>query len=102
MTKQQELDLLEEAVLQDLFGGTSADKMVINLGLFKIDLSPRVQRGIDALEAYLSPLFDEDGTLNGSTIKTAVDVNLPDGKIRPVELYRKFSPLVVKIKEILL
>lgn len=101
MTKQEELDLLEEAVLQDLFGGTSVNKMVVNLGLFKIDLSPRVQKGIDALEAYLSPLLDEDGTLNGSTIKTAVNVNLPDGKIRPVELYRKFSPLVVKIKEIL-
>lgn len=71
-------------------------------------------RVIGALAAQIAKLESERYTDNvglelykqtvaeNSTIKTAVNVNLPNGKIRPVELYRKFSPLIAKIKEILL
>lgn len=104
MTKQEELDLLESEILNDLFGGVSADKMVIGAGLFKIDLSGRVQKMIDELESVLLPVMDDKGLISTKDIKAVLNVDpavlsaLPDKNFRPVEAYRRISPIIKILK----
>ena len=108
MTRQEELDLLETEMLNDLFGGVSADKMVIGVGLFKIDLSGKVQRMIDELESVLLPVMDERGLVLAKDIRSVLNIDpsilsaIPDKKFRPVEAYRLLSPMVKRIKGMLI
>lgn len=100
--QQMELDLFEKKVLTDLFGGYNAENFVINFGIFKYDLSGRVQKYISLFEDLAVPYMDEQGLINGEKIKTILQdkykVLVPDSKFRLVDVYSNISPLISKLK----
>ena len=99
--KQAELDLFEQAVLTDLFGGASSEHMTFGSGIFKVNISDHVQRYIDKFENLVLPLMDDQGRIEGLKIKQYLLGNLavivPDGKFRLIEIYRQAAPLIRKI-----
>ena len=98
--KQQELDFVEQQVLTDIFGGYTQDKFVYRLGLFKIDLTPRVQKAIVDFENLIKPMMDNEGFLDTSHIKSFINeayINIPDGKYRLIDIYRRGQPLLTSI-----
>lgn len=103
MTKQNALDELEAAVLDDIFGGHTAEAMSVRIGLLNINLTGKAQKIINEMEAFLTPILDDNGfvsvqkmTENGIQIPDFI--SMPDAKFRPIDLYRIFSPVVRKIK----
>lgn len=103
MTKQNALDELEAAILDDIFGGHTAESMSVRVGLLNINLTGKAQKIINEMEAFLAPVLDDNGfvsvqkmTENGIQIPDFI--SMPDAKFRPIELYRIFSPVVRKIK----
>lgn len=89
--KQDELDLLEREILKDIFGGSTPDKFVIRYGIFKYDLSSKIQSYINKLEGFMSPLMDENGLMDVEEVKQYL--KLPEQfsarkKFRPVDFYR--------------
>lgn len=89
--KQEELDLLEREILQDIFGGSTPDKFIFKYGVFKYDLSPKVQTYIDKFESIIGPLMDDSGLMDVEDIKKYI--RLPEAfsankKFRPVDFYR--------------
>lgn len=98
--RQQELDFMEQQVLTDIFGGFTADKFVYRFGFMKIDLAPKVQKTITDFENFIKPLLEEDGTLDVGKIKQYVNeqyIQLPDGKYRLIDIYRKCQPFLTSI-----
>jgi hypothetical protein len=98
--KQQELDFMEQQVLTDIFGGFTADKFVYRFGFMKIDLAPKVQKAITDFENFIKPLLEEDGTLDVGKIKQYVNeqyIQLPDGKYRLIDIYRRCQPFLTSI-----
>lgn len=98
--KQQELDFVEQQVLTDIFGGYTQDKFVYRFGLFKIDLTPRVQKAIEDFENLIKPMMDDEGFLDTSHIKSFINeayINIPDGKYRLIDIYRRGQPLLTSI-----
>lgn len=103
--KQLELDLAEQQLLTDLFGGYTPDKFVIKLGIFKYDFSHKVQKVLNDFESIVKPAMDEKGMIDltelGKHFATGF-INLPEGKYRPIELYSKIQPLVAGLKDYIL
>lgn len=100
--KQQELDLAEQQMLTDIFGGYTPDKFVLRVGFFKYDLSPKVQKVLNDFENIAKPMMNEQGQIDLSQLRkyVAIDyINIPDGLYRPIELYRKIQPLVAGLKD---
>jgi hypothetical protein len=100
--KQQELDLAEQQMLTDIFGGYTPDKFVLRVGFFKYDLSPKVQKILNDFENIAKPMMNEQGQIDLSQLRkyVAIDyINIPDGLYRPIELYRKIQPLVAGLKD---
>lgn len=100
--KQQELDLAEQQMLTDIFGGYTPDKFVLRVGFFKYDLSPKVQKLLNDFENIVKPMMNEQGQIDLSQLRkyVAIDyINIPDGLYRPIELYRKIQPLVAGLKD---
>lgn len=100
--KQQELDLVEQQMLTDIFGGYTQDKFVLRIGFFKYDLSPKVQKVLNDFERIAKPMMNEQGQIDLSQLRkyVATDyVNIPDGFYRPIELYSKIQPLVTGLKD---
>lgn len=100
--KQQELDLAEQQMLTDIFGGYTPDKFVLRVGFFKYDLSPKVQKILNDFENVAKPMMNEQGQIDLSQLRkyVATDyINIPDGLYRPIELYRKIQPLVAGLKD---
>lgn len=100
--KQQELDLAEQQMLTDIFGGYTPDKFVLRIGFFKYDLSPKVQKMLNDFENIAKPMMNEQGQIDLSQLRkyVATDyIHIPDGFYRPIELYRKIQPLVAGLKE---
>jgi hypothetical protein len=98
--KQQELDFMEQQILTDIFGGFTADKFVYRFGFMKIDLAPKVQKAITDFENFIKPLLEEDGTLDVGKIKQYVNeqyIQLPDGKYRLIDIYRRCQPFLTSI-----
>lgn len=98
--KQQELDFMEQQILTDIFGGFTADKFVYRFGFMKIDLAPKVQKAITDFETFIKPMLEEDGTLDVGKIKQYVNeqyIQLPDGKYRLIDIYRKCQPFLTSI-----
>lgn len=103
--KQLELDLVEQQILTDIFGGYTPDKFILRAGIFKYDLSPKVQKVLNDFESIVKPLMNEQGQISLSDLRkyVATDfINLPDGLYRPIELYRKIQPLVAGLKDYIL
>lgn len=103
--KQLELDLAEQQMLTDIFGGYTPDKFILRAGIFKYDLSSKVQKVLNDFESVVKPIMNEQGQINLSELRryVAVDfINLPDGLYRPIELYRKIQPLVAGLKDYIL
>ena len=103
MTKQNALDELEAAILDDIFGGHTAESMSVRVGLLNINLTGKAQKIINEMEAFLAPVLDDEGfvsirKITESGIQIPDFINMPNTKIRPIELYRIFSPVVRKIK----
>ncbi len=103
MTKQDALDELETAVLDDIFGGHTVEAMNVRVGLLNINLAGKAQKLINELEAFLSPVLDDDGSVSiqkmtENGIQIPDFISMPQAKFRPVDLYRMFSPAVRKIK----
>lgn len=102
---QEELDLFEQQVLTDLFGGYTADKFVIKFGIFKYDLTPKIQKTIADFETFVKPFMNSDGYVDGTQIKKYISIpylQIPDRLFRPIELYREIQPLLLKLKGYLL
>lgn len=98
--KQQELDIVEQQVLTDIFGGYTSDHLIYRFGFLKIDLSPKVQRLIKDFEGFVKPLMTEDGYIDSSEVKKYVNeqvINIPDGKYRLIEVYRKYQPFLLTV-----
>ena len=103
--KQQELDLAEQQILTDIFGGYTPDKFILRAGIFKYDLSGKVQKVLNDLERVVKPLMNDEGQINLAELRKyfATDfINLPEGLYRPIELYRKIQPLVAGLKDYIL
>ena len=99
-TKQQELDFVEQQLLTDIFGGYTSDRFVFRYGFFKLDLSAKVQKAINDFEGFVKPLMDEDGLIDSANIKKYLNenlINLPDGKYRLIDVYRKAQPFLSSI-----
>jgi hypothetical protein len=91
-------------VLTDIFGGYTQDKFVYRFGLFKIDLTPRVQKAIGDFENLVKPMMDDEGFLDTSHIKSFINeayINIPDGKYRLIDIYRRGQPLLTSIMKYL-
>ena len=102
--KQQELDFVEQQVLTDIFGGYTQDKFVYRFGLFKIDLTPRVQKAIGDFENLIKPMMDDEGFLDTSHIKSFINeayINIPDGKYRLIDIHRRGQPLLTAVMKYL-
>lgn len=100
--KQLELDLAEQQMLTDIFGGYTPDKLVFRFGFLKYDLSPKVQKVLNDLEKVVKPIMNEQGQVDLSELRkrVAVDfINIPDGLYRPIELYGMVRPLVAGLKD---
>ena len=100
--KQLELDLVEQQMLTDLFGGYTPDKFVIKVGIFKYDLSPKVQKVLNDFEKIVKPMMTDEGKINLAELRQHIAseyINLPDGVYRPIELYRKIQPVIGGLKE---
>ena len=99
--KQAELDVVEQKILTELFGGYSPDNMVIKKGIFKIDVSNDVQKYINMFEEFIKPLMDEQGYLNGAELKQYIDSKiswmLPNGNFRIGDIYDLIAPLAKQI-----
>jgi hypothetical protein len=66
----------------------------------KIDLAPKVQKAITDFENFIKPLLEEDGTLDVGKIKQYVNeqyIQLPDGKYRLIDIYRRCQPFLTSI-----
>lgn len=103
--KQQELDLAEQQILTDIFGGYTPDKFILRAGIFKYDLSGKVQKVLNDFERVVKPLMNDEGQINLAELRKyfATDfINLPEGLYRPIELYRKIQPLVAGLKDYIL
>lgn len=103
--KQQELDLAEQQILTDIFGGYTPDKFILRAGIFKYDLSGKVQKVLNDFERVVKPLMNDEGQINLADLRKyfATDfINLPEGLYRPIELYRKIQPLVAGFKDYIL
>jgi hypothetical protein len=102
--KQQELDFVEQQILTDIFGGYTADKFVYRFGFLKIDLEPKVQKLITDFEDFIKPYMEEDGSVDVSKIKKYVNeqyINMPDGRYRLIDIYRKGQPFLTTIMKYL-
>ena len=99
--KQAELDIVEQKILTELFGGYSPDNMIIKKGIFKIDISGDVQKYINMFEEFIKPLMDEQGYLNGAELRQYIDSKiswmLPIGKFRIGDVYDLIAPLAKRI-----
>ena len=99
--KQAELDIVEQKILTELFGGYSPDNMVIKKGIFKIDVSSDVQKYINMFEEFIKPLMNEQGYLNGAELKQYIDSKiswmLPNGDFRIGDVYDVIVPLAKRI-----
>lgn len=103
--KQLELDLVEQQILTDIFGGYTPDKFVLRAGIFKYDLSGKVQKVLNDFERVVKPLMNDEGKINLADLSkhfVADFINLPDGLYRPIELYSKIQPLVAGLKDYIL
>lgn len=102
---QKELDLFEQQVLTDLFGGYTADKFVMKVGIFKYDLTPKIQKTIADFETFIKPFMNSEGYIDGTQIKKYISIpylQIPDRLFRPIELYREIQPLLLNLKGYLL
>lgn len=98
--KQQELDFVEQQVLTDIFGGYTPDRFVYRFGLFKIDLTSKVQKAIGDFESLVKPMMDDEGYLDTSHIRSYVNenlINIPEGRYRLIDIYRKGQPLLTTV-----
>ena len=103
--KQLELDLAEQQMLTDIFGGYTPDKFVIKIGIFKYHLSPKIQKVLNDFENTVKPMMTDEGKVDLSQLRkyiTSDYINIPDGLYRPIELYRKIQPLVGGLKDYIL
>lgn len=101
--KQHELDLVEQKILTDIFGGYSPEYFKINIaGIFTKDLSEYVQKYIFLFEETIKPFMDEQGMIDGqklkSIIKPEIAKYIPEMKFRPKDIYDILQPLIIKIK----
>lgn len=101
--QQIECDVFEKKVLTDIFGGYNTENMTINFGIFKYDLSSKVQKYISLFEEIAVPYMDEQGLIDGAKIKPLLQdkyqVLVPDSKFRLVDIYSNISPLIGRIKQ---
>lgn len=99
--KQAELDVVEQKILTELFGGYSPENMIIKKGIFKIDVSGDVQKYINMFEEFIKPMMDEQGYLNGAELKQYIDSKiswmLPNGNFRIGDVYDLIAPLAKRI-----
>ena len=103
--KQLELDLAEQQMLTDIFGGYTPDKFVIKVGIFKYDLSPKVQKVLNDFEKIAKPMMDDEGKIDLTELRRYISseyINIPEGRYRPIELYKKIQPFIGGLKDYIL
>lgn len=99
--KQTELDIVEQKILTELFGGYSPENMVLKKGIFKINVADDVQKYINMFEDFVKPLMDDQGYINGAELKQYIDSKiswmLPNGNFRLGDVYDLIAPLAKRV-----
>lgn len=99
--KQTELDIVEQKILTELFGGYSPENMVLKKGIFKINVADDVQKYINMFEDFVKPLMDDQGYINGAELKQYIDSKiswmLPNGNFRLGDVYDLIAPFAKRI-----
>jgi hypothetical protein len=99
--KQTELDIVEQKILTELFGGYSPENMVLKKGIFKINVADDVQKYINMFEDFVKPLMDDQGYINGAELKQYIDSKiswmLPNGNFRLGDVYDLIAPIAKRI-----
>lgn len=96
--QQTELDIFEEAVLNDLWGGTTPTaKANVVMAFAGIDLNKIIQK----FEAFTKPFMTDQGLVKGSLLKAAASLKypkfaemIPESDFRLIEAYQTVAPLV--------
>lgn len=97
---QQELNLVEQNILTDIFGGYTPEHFVYRYGLLKLNVAPKVQKLIDKFESFMKPLMDEHGYIDNASVQSFLNeeiIKLPEGKHRLIELYQQYQPYFLTI-----
>jgi hypothetical protein len=99
--KQAELDIVEQKILTELFGGYNPENMVLKKGIFKINVAEDVQKYINMFEDLVKPFMNDQGLLNGAELKQYIDSKiawmLPNGNFRIGDVYDLIIPIVKQI-----
>lgn len=98
--KQHELDVFEEAVLNDLWGGTKPTAKA-NVAMAFAGVDP--QNVINGFEAVIKPIMTEQGLVKGSLLKDLISLKypkvlnwmiIPEEEFRLIDEYQGLSPFV--------
>lgn len=95
--KQDELDLMEREILTDFFGGTSRENFIMKFGIFKYDLSSKIQKYINKMEDLLNPIMDDNGMIDVDEVRKYISLPAEftaKKQFRPVEFYRTIRPMI--------
>lgn len=100
---QQELNLVEQAVLTDIFGGYAPENFVYRYGILKFNIAPKVQKFINKFEELIKPVMDDKGYIDTSIVQGFLNdefIKLPVGKYRLIELYSQYQPYFINLLSI--
>lgn len=99
---EEQLDKVEQAILTDIFGGYSKEHLAIKYGIFKFDISDKVQRVINDFEDKVKPFLDSQGNIQPELVKRYLPfINIKDEPIELMELYQTLKPLLAGLKDYL-
>ena len=96
-----ELERFWFKILDDLFGGHQRENLVIQKGIFKYDMYPKVQTFIDTYEPVLKSLINERGYIDTSSLNIPY-ISLPKDEVRLSGLYEAIRPVLLNVRSILL
>ena len=98
---QRELDLFEQKVLTDLFGGYTQDHFTINVGIFKYNFGYKLQKIITEFENMVRPFMTPEGYVDGSKLRSVITIpgiDIPDRLFKLSDIYYELQPILLKLK----
>lgn len=98
---QKELDLFEQRVLTDLFGGYTQDHFIIKAGIFKYNFGYKLQQIITEFENMVKPFMTPEGYVDGSKLRSIITIpglEIPDRLFKFSDIYYQLQPILLKLK----
>lgn len=102
---EQDLENFWYNILDDLFGGHKREDLVLQRGIFRYDMFPKVQGFIDTYEPMIKSVMDERGYIDGEKLTNLLNIpfiEFPKEQIRLSNIYKTIQPLVLNIRRLLL